>query len=295
MATAPRSCAGSVGEGAVEGADRRAGGADDDDIGHGIILRSAPVATTALALRYGTGVAAASIRAGTQSRWLGSAQAALRDLARCRRCFRSRENILRWTQRARRLAGSLATCLSGDEGDGEGERADDIKKYANRRLYHTGTSTYVTLEDLGTMVKPARISSSPTPSRARTSPAPCSTQIIFEQEDKGQNLLPITFLRQLIRFYGDQIQAIVPSYLEFSIDNLAREQQKFRDQMTQHIATGWSKAPWAAGSFGTLEEQAKNNMAVFERAFRMFSPFNQRPPSQAPSRRRSPRTRTSTT
>ena len=150
-----------------------------------------------------------------------------------------------------------------------------IKKYANRRLYNTGTSTYVTLEDLGTMVKAGEDFVVYDAKSNEDITRQVLTQIIFEQENKGQNLLPITFLRQLIRFYGDSIQAIVPSFLEFSIDNLAREQQKFRDQMTQHIAAGWGKTPWAAGSFGTLEEQAKNNMAVFERAFRMFSPFNQ--------------------
>jgi len=99
------------------------------------------------------------------------------------------------------------------------------------------------------------------------------TQIIFEQENKGQNLLPIQFLRQLIRFYGDSIQSLVPSFLEFSLDNLVRDQQKLREQMTQQIAAGWSQSPWANGNFGQMEEHARNNMAVFERAFRMFSPF----------------------
>src|ERR1019366_7674990 len=79
-----------------------------------------------------------------------------------------------------------------------------IKKYANRRLYNTGTSTYVTLEDLATMVKDGEdITRS------------VLAQIIFEQENKaGQNLLPTTFLRQLIRFYGDSMQMVVPKYLE---------------------------------------------------------------------------------
>src|SRR5581483_2668180 len=109
-----------------------------------------------------------------------------------------------------------------------------IKKYANRRLYNTGTSTYVTLEDLATMVKrgedfvvfDAKTSEDITRS--------VLTQIIFEQEGKeGQNLLPITFLRQLIRFYGDSLQALVPSYLELSLARLTGEQQKFRELMTR--------------------------------------------------------------
>ena len=101
-----------------------------------------------------------------------------------------------------------------------------IKKYANRRLYHTGTSTYVTLEDLSVMVRGGEdfvVYDAKTGDDITRS---VLTQIIFEQESKeGQNLLPITFLRQLIRFYGDSLQVLVPSYLEFSMDNLSREQQ----------------------------------------------------------------------
>jgi polyhydroxyalkanoate synthesis repressor PhaR len=91
------------------------------------------------------------------------------------------------------------------------------------------------------------------------------TQIIFEQENKeGQNLLPITFLRQLIRFYGDSMQMLVPRYLEVSIDSLSREQGKFRDQMAQ---------AFGATGFGPLEDMARRNMEMFERAFAMFAPF----------------------
>ena len=112
-----------------------------------------------------------------------------------------------------------------------------IKKYANRRLYNTGTSTYVTLEDLAAMVKKgddfvvydAKTSEDITRS--------VLTQIIFEQENKaGQSLLPANFLRQLIRFYGDSMQMLVPRYLEVSIDSLTREQEKFRNQMAQALS-----------------------------------------------------------
>jgi polyhydroxyalkanoate synthesis repressor PhaR len=153
------------------------------------------------------------------------------------------------------------------------KEATTIKKYANRRLYNTGTSTYVTLEDLGAMVKAGEDFVVFDAKTNEDITRQVLTQIIFEQESKGQNLLPITFLRQLIRFYGDSIQALVPSFLEFSIDNLVRDQQKLRDEMTQQVAAGWGKAPWAPGSFGALEDQARNNMAMFEKAFRMFSPF----------------------
>src|ERR1700693_2377282 len=104
-----------------------------------------------------------------------------------------------------------------------------IKKYANRRLYNTGTSTYVTLEDLAAMVKTGNDFVVFDDKTSEDITRSVLAQIIFEQENKqGQNLLPITFLRQLIRFYGDSMQMLVPHYLEVSIDNLTREQEKFR-------------------------------------------------------------------
>src|ERR1022692_3564463 len=109
-----------------------------------------------------------------------------------------------------------------------------IKKYANRRLYNTGTSTYVTLEDLAAMVKSGEDLVVYDAKTGEDITRSVLTQIIFEQENKeGQNLLPITFLRQLIRFYGDNMQMLVPRYLEVSIDSLSREQGKFREQMAQ--------------------------------------------------------------
>ena len=113
------------------------------------------------------------------------------------------------------------------------EQPTTIKKYANRRLYNTGTSTYVTLEDLAAMVKDGEdflVYDAKTGDDITRS---VLAQIIFEQENKaGQNLLPTTFLRQLIRFYGDSMQMVVPKYLEQSIDTLTREQEKFRKQLT---------------------------------------------------------------
>jgi polyhydroxyalkanoate synthesis repressor PhaR len=140
-----------------------------------------------------------------------------------------------------------------------------IKKYANRRLYNTGTSTYVTLEDLAAMVKSGEdfvVYDAKTGEEITRS---VLTQIIFEQENKeGQNLLPITFLRQLIRFYGDSMGMLVPRYLDISIASLTREQEKFRNQMAQ---------AFGGSPFGALEEQARRNMEMFERAFAMFTPF----------------------
>jgi polyhydroxyalkanoate synthesis repressor PhaR len=143
-----------------------------------------------------------------------------------------------------------------------------IKKYANRRLYNTGTSTYVTLEDLATMVKAGEDFAVFDAKTGEDITRSVLTQIIVEQEGKeGQSLLPINFLRQLIRFYGDSMQMLVPRYLETSIDSLTREQQKFRDQMSQ---------AFGAGPFGALDETVRRNMEVFQRAFSMFTPFTRR-------------------
>src|SRR5471030_2321341 len=107
-----------------------------------------------------------------------------------------------------------------------------IKKYANRRLYNTGTSTYVTLEDLATMLKEGENFVVYDAKTGEDITRSVLAQIIFEQENKeGQSLLPITFLRQLIRFYGDSMQMMVPRYLEVSIDSLVREQEKMRTQV----------------------------------------------------------------
>ena len=110
-----------------------------------------------------------------------------------------------------------------------------IKKYANRRLYNTGTSTYVTLEDLATMVKAGEDFAVFDAKTGEDITRSVLTQIIFEQENKegAQNLLPINFLRQLIRFYGDSMQKLVPSYLEVSLESFTREQEKFRQQFSQ--------------------------------------------------------------
>ena len=143
-----------------------------------------------------------------------------------------------------------------------------IKKYANRRLYNTGTSTYVTLEDLASMVKIGEDFIVYDAKTGEDITRSVLTQIIFEQENKeGQNLLPIAFLRQLIRFYGDSMQMLVPRYLEVSIDSLTREQEKFRE----HMAQAFGGSP-----FGALEDQVRRNMEMFERAFAMFTPFARR-------------------
>ena len=140
-----------------------------------------------------------------------------------------------------------------------------IKKYANRRLYNTGTSTYVTLEDLAAMVKDGEDFLVYDAKSGDDITRSVLAQIIFEQENKaGQNLLPTTFLRQLIRFYGDSMQMVVPKYLEQSIATLTQEQEKFRKQ----IANSLSGTP-----FAPLEEQVRRNMELFQQTFSMFKPF----------------------
>jgi polyhydroxyalkanoate synthesis repressor PhaR len=146
----------------------------------------------------------------------------------------------------------------------QSEEPVTIKKYANRRLYNTGTSTYVTLEDLATMVKAGSNFVVYDAKTGEDITRSVLAQIIFEQENKeGQSLLPITFLRQLIRFYGDSMQMLVPRYLEVSIDTLVREQEKMRSQMAQ---------AFGVTAFGPLEEQVRRNMEMFERTFAMFAP-----------------------
>ncbi len=140
-----------------------------------------------------------------------------------------------------------------------------IKKYANRRLYNTGTSTYVTLEDLAAMVKTGEDFVVYDAKTGEDITRTVLAQIIFEQENKeGQSLLPIAFLRQLIRFYGDSMQMLVPRFLEASIQSFSKEQGKFRDQMAQ---------TFGGAGFGSMEELTRRNMEMFEKAFAMFTPF----------------------
>ncbi|MET0481594.1 MAG: polyhydroxyalkanoate synthesis repressor PhaR [Aestuariivirgaceae bacterium] len=145
-----------------------------------------------------------------------------------------------------------------------GEAPVVIKKYANRRLYNTSTSSYVTLDDLSEMVKKGTDFSVYDAKTGEDITRSVLTQIIFDEENKGQNLLPIRFLRQLIRFYGDSMQAFIPSYLEFSLESLTREQERFRQQMMESFG---------GEPFRAMEEQARRNVAMFQQAVQMFNPF----------------------
>jgi polyhydroxyalkanoate synthesis repressor PhaR len=139
-----------------------------------------------------------------------------------------------------------------------------IKKYANRRLYNTDTSTYVTLEDLAEMVRGERDFVVYDAKTGEDLTHSVLTQIIVDQESRGTNLLPIGFLRQLIRFYGDSMQKLVPSYLEFSLDSLTRQQEQYRRRFAHVFGTA---------AFEAMQEQVRKNFATFEKALGMFTPF----------------------
>jgi polyhydroxyalkanoate synthesis repressor PhaR len=147
-----------------------------------------------------------------------------------------------------------------------------IKKYANRRLYNTATSTYVTLEDLARMVQEGVefvVQDAKTKEDLTRS---VLTQIIVEEEQKGQSLLPINFLRQLIAFYGDSMRWMVPQYLDSMMAAFARNQEQLRRQFQSSMG--------GVFPFGPIEEMSKQNLAMFEQAMRMFNPFAPRPPER---------------
>jgi polyhydroxyalkanoate synthesis repressor PhaR len=161
--------------------------------------------------------------------------------------------------------GAAASGAASSGGAANPERVI-IKKYANRRLYNTKSSAYVTLEHLSDMVKKGADFVVYDAKTGEDITRSVLTQIIFEEESRGQNLLPIQFLRQLIRFYGDSMQAFVPSYLELSLDSFTRQHERMRGQTAGAVGT----PPGVA----FLEEQVRQNMALFNRAMKMFSPFS---------------------
>jgi polyhydroxyalkanoate synthesis repressor PhaR len=146
-----------------------------------------------------------------------------------------------------------------------------IQKYANRRLYNKATSSYITLEDLAAMVRQGVDFEVHDAKSGEDITRKVLTQIIFEEEGRGQNLLPIAFLRQLIGFYGDRLQAFLPSYLELSLDSFMRQRERMKTQFSQITLPG-------AGAF---DEQIRQNMALFDRAMKMFTPFAFRPDEAA--------------
>ncbi|AIC29399.1 MULTISPECIES: polyhydroxyalkanoate synthesis repressor PhaR [Rhizobium] len=159
-----------------------------------------------------------------------------------------------------------------------------IKKYANRRLYNTGTSTYVTLEDLAEMVKKGDDFIVQDAKSGDDITHSVLTQIIFEQESKtGNTLLPISFLRQLITYYGDQMQMVVPSFLEHSMRAFAEQQAQMREQVNR----AFGETPLGKNlqlPMQMVEDQVRRNTELFQQAMQMFSPF-MTPPAAKESRK----------
>ena len=149
-----------------------------------------------------------------------------------------------------------------------------IKKYANRRLYNTRTSAYVTLEDLARMVREGTDFVVFDAKTNEELTRQILTQIIFEEESRGEALLPVQFLRQLIGFYGGQMQGVLPSYLEMSLESFSRQQEQYRTQ----VAKAFSSGP--TGSL--MEEAVKQNMAMFQNAMKMFPAFSTYGPRTEP-------------
>jgi polyhydroxyalkanoate synthesis repressor PhaR len=144
-----------------------------------------------------------------------------------------------------------------------------IKKYANRRLYNTASSSYVTLDHLSQMVKDGVEFLVYDAKTGEDITRSVLTQIIVEEESKGgQTMLPVSFLRQLIGFYGDSLQSLVPRYLEFSMKSFARNQEQMRNYLSSMHNTFGGLFP-----FGPFEEMGKRNMQMFEQAMNLFSPF----------------------
>ena len=166
----------------------------------------------------------------------------------------------------------MSSSSSGQPGD---KPPVIVKKYANRRLYNTATSSYVTLEDLATMIKEGGDFVVQDAKTGEDLTRSVMTQIIVEQEQKGQNLLPISFLRQLISFYGDSMQFLVPGYLEQTMVAFARNQEQMRKNL---------RATFGMFPFGQFEEMSKQNMVLFEQALKMLSPYGRdaKEPAETP-------------
>ena len=155
---------------------------------------------------------------------------------------------------------------------GAGEGPVTIKKYANRRLYNTETSAYVTLDDLAAMVKDGRDFVVYDAKTGEDITRSVLTQIIVDQEGKGQNMLPTTVLRQLIGLYGDNLQSLVPRYLEAAMASFAQQQDQMRDTLTKTMG---GFMPFPSG-VPNLQEVGKQNIAMMERAMSLFTPFARR-------------------
>lgn len=160
------------------------------------------------------------------------------------------------------MASAAKKVSAGGDADGADKPAPiTIKKYANRRLYNTATSSYVTLDSLAQMVKDGEEFSVFDAKSGEDITRSVLTQIIFEEEAKGENLLPIKFLRQLIGFYGNGMGGFVPSYLEMSLESLSKQQTEF------------GRAFGGEAAMSAMKTMTEKNAAMFQNAMKMFQPF----------------------
>jgi polyhydroxyalkanoate synthesis repressor PhaR len=143
-----------------------------------------------------------------------------------------------------------------------------VKKYANRRLYNTESSSYITLENLADMVRAGRDFVVYDAKTGDDITRGVLTQIIVEEEGKGHNLLPTNFLRQLIGFYGGAMQGVVPGYLDQAMKAFTQHQEQMQTAMKRTVGSMSSLFP-----FGNMEEISRQNMAMIDRAWSMFTPF----------------------
>jgi polyhydroxyalkanoate synthesis repressor PhaR len=172
---------------------------------------------------------------------------------------------MRWTRGGiRRKDQTDGRCaLTKANGNGADEKII-IKKYANRRLYDTSASAYVTLEHLSELTRQGKDFSVQDAKTGEDLTRAVLAQIIFEQENKKDGILPVSFLRQLIQFYGDNFQAMLPAYLEMSMKTFNQQQEKWRDYMNTTVGEDKAKA---------FEEQIRKNMSMFEDTMKFFAPF----------------------
>lgn len=161
------------------------------------------------------------------------------------------------------------------QANGNGSNGDRIviKKYANRRLYDTSASAYVTLEHLSELTRQGKEFIVQDAKSGEDLTRAVLAQIIFEQENKKEGVLPVSFLRQLIQFYGDNFQAMLPAYLEMSMKTFNQQQEKWRDYMSTTVGEDKAKA---------FEEQVRKNMLMFEDTMKIFAPFVPTPPGGVP-------------
>jgi polyhydroxyalkanoate synthesis repressor PhaR len=164
---------------------------------------------------------------------------------------------------------------NSSDGSKQGGQTVRIKKYANRRLYNTSSSSYVTLDYLAQMVRDGVEFTVEDAKTNEDITRSVLTQIIVEEEAKGQTMLPINFLRQLISLYGDNLQLLVPRYLEQSMESFTQNQEQIREHMKDQFGTIFPVT--------RIEEMSKQNMAFFQHALNMWNPFKMGSPASPAS------------